>query len=271
MHLEQQEATEAQLLQRERSEKFGGQAAERIRAAENCLFSLLPHEELARLAGEWYQACSQAMLRGNYSQIDIWVRSQSQRAAEQGFAPQDLLKLIQICRQSAIELESWNEDIFSAVDEVMQEAFGAIRSKLAWKDQNGIDRPASEPSKPEAAAPSAETVQEQQPEEWTSDRRKFARNRLRFPIRVISSGPKGFEEITQTHSISRSGLYFVTPEEYKKDQVLKINFPYWSEHGGINTEYSAKVVRLDRRPDQTWGVGVDFLESLGRKPQHSPR
>jgi hypothetical protein len=44
MPFEEEEATGAQLLQRERGGKFAPQAADRIRAAEKCLFSLLPHE-----------------------------------------------------------------------------------------------------------------------------------------------------------------------------------------------------------------------------------
>jgi hypothetical protein len=103
-------------------------------------------------------------------------------------------------------------------------------------------------------------------EEWTSERRRFTRNRLRFPIRVRAFGSQGqVEEITRTQSIARGGLYFVTCEDYQKEQVLKITFPYWNEPGGINREYAAKVVRLDHLPNKACGVGVDFLESLGRK------
>ena len=73
------------------------------------------------------------------------------------------------------------------------------------------------------------------------------------------------EEIASTQSVSRGGLYFLGNAQYKDGQSLKISFPYWSEHGGINREYAAKIVRLDRLPDGVSGVGVDFLESLGRK------
>jgi hypothetical protein len=264
MPFQEGEATGAQVLQRERCGKFAPKAAARIRAADNCLFSLLPHEELSRLAGEWYEACSQAMLRGNYGPIDKWVRSQSNLAATQGFAPEDLLQLLRICRRSAIEVEGWNEDIFSSVDEVIREVFGAIRSELPWNIPDDLDYHLDAPIGIEESVPSVEVEVDE--EKWTSERRRFTRNRLQFPIRVKGSGSKGhIEEITQTHSISRGGLYFVTWETYQKGQVLKINFPYWNEPGGINLEYAAKVVRLDRQPDATWGVGVNFLESLGRK------
>jgi hypothetical protein len=139
MLFEKEEATGAQQLQRERCERFATQAARRIGSAENCLFSLLPHEELSRLAGEWYEACAQAMLRGNYAPIDKWVRSQSNLAAAQGFAPEDLLQLLLICRRSAIEMEGWNEDIFSTVDEVIHEAFGAIHANMPWNIPDPLD------------------------------------------------------------------------------------------------------------------------------------
>jgi PilZ domain len=263
MPFEDEEATGAQLLQRERGDKFAPQAADRIRAAEKCLFSLLPHEELSRLAGEWYEACSQAMLRGNYAPIDIWVRTQSTLAASEGFAPEDLLQLLQICRQSAIEVEYWNEDIFSAVDEVIQDVFGSIRSKLPWNIPDDADYHLHAPVEIEKSAP---IVEEVKVETRTGNRRRFTRNRLQLPIRVIDSGGNGdAEEIARTRSISRGGLYFLSSKGYQKDHIMKINFPYWNSPGGINVPYAVKVVRLDSLPDETWGVGVDFLESLGRK------
>jgi PilZ domain len=260
MPFQEEEATGAQLLQRERCARFATEAAERIRSDEKCLFSLLPHQELARLAGDWYEACAQAMLRGNYSAIDKWVRSQSCLAIAQGFTSEDLLQLLRICRQSAIDTESWNEDIFSAVDEVIQEVFGSIHPNTRWNTSVALGNDNGAANEVDTSVPSAEV------QERTSERRRFGRNRLRFPIRVRGSvRQRQVEEFTETQSVSRGGLYFVAHEEYENQQVLKISFPYWNEPGGINLEYAANVVRLDRRPDSTWGVGVDFLESLGRK------
>src|SRR6202035_2937246 len=106
MPFHEEETTGAQVLQRKRCARFATEAAERIRSDEKCLFSLLPHQELSRLAGDWYDACAQAMLRGNYAPIDQWIRSQSRLATEQGFASEDILQLLFICRRSAIETES---------------------------------------------------------------------------------------------------------------------------------------------------------------------
>ena len=258
MPFQEQESTEAELLQRKRCERFAAQAADRIRATEPCVYSLLPHDELSRMAGAWYEGCAQAMLRGNYAPLDAWVRSQSRLAAAQGFAPGDLFQLMQICRQSAIETENWNEDIFSAVDEVIHEVLTATCAKISW---DVTDSKANAPAESEAPAPTAEPEIEEQ----NGERRRFARNRLCLPIRVLSSRNGGAEDVTRTQSISRGGLYFLTSKEYKYDQALRINFPFWNEPGGINREYAAKVVRVDPLPDNTWGVGIDFTESLGRK------
>jgi PilZ domain-containing protein len=260
MPFEEFEVTEAQLLQRQRSESFGARTAKRIRAAENCLFSLLPYEELSRRAAGWYEACAQGMLRGNYAPIDAWIRSQSRIAMAEGFTPQDLLQLLLICRNSAIEVERWNEELLSTIEEVINEVLVATRTELAWNFPEKMAYPAHE--KREANANGLRKPVE----EKAGERRSFERNRLRLPIRVCGTGNHGqMEEITHTQSISRGGLYFVTREDYREGQILKITYPYWTESGGINSEYRAKIVRLDRLSEGAWGIAVEFLQNLGRK------
>lgn len=255
-----EEVTDAQLLQKVRGKKFAHQAAERIRVTENCLFSLLPHAELSRLAEEWYEACAQAMLRGNYAPIDMWIRSQSRLAATQGFAPEDLLELLHACRRSAIEIESWSEDIISVVDEVMEEVLTPILGNISWKIAVDPETSIDATSEVDAGVPVPDA------EKWTSDRRRFTRNRLRFPIRVTRFGPTGqTEEFSFTESVSRGGLYFLAHRKYETGQPVKVTFPYWNVHDRIDSEYPAKVIRLDEQLDKTWGVGIDFVESLGRK------
>jgi hypothetical protein len=256
---QQEEATDAQLLQKERTKNFAIKAAERIQSAENCLFSLLPLEELARMANDWYEACAQATLRGNFAPIDIWIRSQSRLAATQGFSPEDLLQLLQLCRRSAIETECWNEDMFSSVDEVMEEVFGSIYQNIPGKI-------AGAPEPGTVGMSNADGMPGSDDENSNNDRRRFTRNRLRFPIRVRSSAPTGqLQEFTFTESVSRGGLYFLAYKRYELGQILKVAFPYWTEYDRVNSEYSAKVIRLEDLPDKLWGVGIDFVKSLGRK------
>jgi hypothetical protein len=260
MPLEGIEVTEAHALQRQRCESFGARTAERIRAADNCLFSLLPYEELSRQAACWYKACEQGMLRGNYAPITEWIRSQLHLSQAEGFAPQDLLQLLLICRLSAIEVEGWDEEVFSAIDEVINEVLEAARTEFAWNIPETITYLAYTPGQPKASGPGKLAAKQ------VGERRSFGRNRLRLPIRVCGTGDRGqMEEVTRTQSISRGGLYFVTREDYRAEQMLKITYPFWTESSGINKEYSAKIVRLDCLRDGTCGVAVKFLQSLGRE------
>jgi PilZ domain-containing protein len=251
------EVSGAQLLQQHRCQNFASVTADRIRAEKKCLFSLLPSDELARLAAGWYEACSQAMLRGNFAPIDKWIRSQAATAAAEGFAQTDVLELLRICRNSAFEIERWNQEVFSGVEEVINEA---VRATCGWPAPSEDDFVALAPDGSELNPLIAAT------DESEGERRTFERNRLQIPIRICSSGGQWkAEEITVTKSISRGGLYFVTQGNYLVDQIVKVSYPNWSNHGENNREYSAKVVRLDRVSDHTWGVAIHFLESLGRR------
>lgn len=257
MRFEESEVTGSKLLQDERCQNFAFLTAGKIQAVEGCLFSLLPCEELARLAAGWYEACSQAMLRGNFAAIEQWVRCQSMRAAAEGFASEDVVELLRICRSSAFESEQWNPDIFSQVEEVIEEALSATTD---WSGPAEDNRMAQKPDDSEASVLRLEAVGA------SGERRNVGRNRLQFPIRVRSTiGQWRAEEITVTNNISREGLYFVTEGCYQAEQDLKVSYPYWTDPGAINPEYSAKVVRIDRLSDKTCGVAVHFWESHGRR------
>jgi hypothetical protein len=87
---------------------------------------------------------------------------------------------------------------------------------------------------------------------------------LKLPIRVRAAGEKSIDEVTHSQNVSRSGLYFRTRNSsYKMHMPLKVTYPYWTQPGAINREYRAKIVRLDRRTDGSFGVAVEFTESLG--------
>lgn len=259
MRFEETEVTAAQLQQQQRCKSFAAVTADRIRAEEHCLFSLLPSDELARLAAGWYEACSQAMLRGNYAQIDKWIRSQSATAAAEGFSQDDVLHLLRICRNSAFEIERWNKDVFSEVEDVIKEA---VWDTSGWHAPSELDAEIEiqVPELPESAFATSE------PDEAASERRIFGRNRLRLPIRVRSVGGQWqAEEINVTRSISRGGLAFASQGSYFANQILKVCYPYWTDPGAINRDYSAKVVRLTRLSDRNWAVAIHFIESLGQR------
>ncbi|MFQ5777398.1 MAG: PilZ domain-containing protein [Terriglobia bacterium] len=248
--------------QDERQDRYAAAAAERLRAASDCQFSLLPHQELARTAAGWYEACAQGMLRSNFAPIDDWVGEHARLAADQGFELTDLLALLRLCRQTAIEKEGWNEDVFADVDAVIDEALARLRGQVSWAIPEGLNyltgksHADREKEKEEAAVPA----------ETGGERRTHRRNKLRLPIRLrglLSTGP--LEETTRTENVAKGGLYFTSRNPYFLGQRLQVIYPYWDNPGAINDEYPAEVVRVAELSEKRKGVALKFLASLGRK------
>ncbi len=267
MLLQKTEVTKSQARQqRQRCERFAAGTADAIGAAGQCLFSLLPYQERVRQAASWYDACAQAMLRCNFAPLDEWIRQQACLAADEHFGLEDLLQLLRICRRSALEIDGWDEDVFSAVDEVINEGLLAIRANVSWNipDRlNYLKEAESEPVlQPESSASDPVACAEVR----EGERRGSGRNRLALPIRVrCTSKQSQIDEITLTLNVSLRGLYFRTQENYQIGSPLQVTYPYWTGPGSINREYSARVARLDRLPDRAWGVAVEFLQNLRDK------
>jgi len=264
--LPEAETTKAQARQDERRQRYAAVAGEQLRAAADCQFSLLPYEELVRVASTWYAASAEAMLRGNFASIDDLIRAQARVAAEQGFELEDLLELLRVCRRVAIEKEGWNEDQFSELDAVIDDALAALRSQVAWDIPAGLNYVTGETAadreraheEQQAAAAAAKAA------EPRGERRIHSRNKLKMPIRVrggLSSGP--VDEVTRTENVAKGGVYFLSEHAYFKGVRLQVMYPYWSTPGAINHEYPAEVVRVDERSGKTKGVAVKFLVSLG--------
>lgn len=272
MLLQKTEVTKQQARQqRQRCARFAAGTANAIGAADECLFSLLPYAERVRQAASWYEACTQAMLRCNFAPLDEWIRRQACLAAEEHFELEDLLQLLRICRSSAIEIDGWDEDVFSAVDEVINEGLRAIREKVSWNipDQLNYVKEAQRdlgmrPELIEFDPVASELIRNR--ERRNGERRETGRNRLALPIRVrCTSQKKQSDEITLTQNVSLSGFYFRTEKNYTLGSHLKVIYPYWTGPGSINREYPARVARLDPLPDRSWGVAVEFLQNLRDK------
>ncbi len=267
MRVQKIETTKAKdSRQRQRCERFAAGAADSIGTSANCLFSLLPYQERVHQAAKWYDACAEAMLRGNYGPLDEWIRRQACLAETQHFELEDLLQLLRICRRSAIEIDGWDEDVFSAIDDVINEGLLAIRGKVSWTISDNLNYSKLAESNsalpPEVSAPEPTALAETR----EGERREFGRNRLALPIRVRCTTEKSAgEETTRTQNVSMTGIYFRTQATYQIGTPLKITYPYWTDPGSINKEYSARVTRLDRLPDQFWGVAVEFRQNLRKK------
>jgi hypothetical protein len=267
MLLQKIQVTKVQVRQqRERCERFAARTADAIGAARRCLFSLLPYEERVRQAASWYEACAEAMLRGNFAPLDEWIRQQACLAAEQHFALEDLLQLLRVCRKSAMKIDGWNEDVFSAVDDVINEGLVSIRAKVSWNIPDRLNYLKEAQSEPVSKRTSNASHSVARAEVGAGERRVSSRNQLALPIRVrCTAGKSQSDEVTLTQNVSRTGLYFTTRQNYQIGSALQVTYPYWRDPGSINKEYSARVTRLDRLPDRSWGVAVEFVQSLRDK------
>jgi hypothetical protein len=176
------------------------------------------------------------------------------------------MQLLRICRNSAIEIDGWDEDVFSAVDDVINEGLRAIREKVSWDIPDHLNylkeaqsEAASQPELIESDPIARALIRK-------GERRETGRNRLALPIRVrCTLQKKQSDEITLTQNVSLSGFYFRTQKDYSLGSHLNVIYPYWTGPGSINREYPARVARLDPLPDRSWGVAVEFLQNLRDK------
>jgi hypothetical protein len=253
------EVTEAQQRQKQRSVAFATQAAARIRAAEGCQFALLPENEITKLIAAWYESCAQAMLTGNYASLGEWIREQAGLAAENNFALSDLVELLRQCRSAAIEIERWDEEIFSQVEEVIHEELQIIRGHHAWTNSLGLVDSAKG-SKGFAAGAPGPDLEEARPE---SERRLASRARLQLPVRArdMTTGCQ-LDILTLTQSVSHAGLYFLARGNFLAGRTLRVTYPHWEGPGAINKEYAAQIVRVDQLPGGAQGIAIKFLENL---------
>jgi len=242
----------------DRRERYVTRAAERFCLANGSRYSLLPYQELARLAGLWYDACAEATLRGNYAPLADWVRNQAQAAADQGFELADLLQFLRVCRQVAIEKEGWNEDLFAELDAIIDEAFANLRHLLPWNIPEGLNYLTGKGRVDHAWEEYAASIIKPR-----RDRRAYCRNKLRFPIRVRGRLRTGsVDEFVYTENVARGGLYFLSNRPYFKGAKVGVIYPYWDTYGAINREYPAEVVRIDDHSTAK-GVAIKFLVNLG--------
>lgn len=104
----------------------------------------------------------------------------------------------------------------------------------------------------------------------TSERRASRRCKFTQLMRIRPSDPERthFDDMRNTISVSRTGVYFHTTETgYEIGMRLFLVMPYTNEPGSGNREYLAEVVRKDSLPNGTTGIGVKLLLEVG--PQHT--
>ncbi len=251
-------------------DRYAAVAGEKLREATDCRFSFLPYAALVQTSASWYAAAAVAMLRGNYGPVEDWVRDQARIAADQGYELNDLLQLMRLCRQIAIEKEGWVEDQMEAVDEVIDEALAAMSGEVIWIIPEGLqyvtgmgtaDREAAKVAAAPAGRPVGSIAANKA--EPDAERRIHKRAYLKLPIRVRGWAGEQVTEVIQTVNVARGGLYFITKTIFAEDLKLNIVYPYWKDSGEVPKEFPAEIVRTDPREDGI-GYAIKFLVSLSK-------
>lgn len=96
--------------------------------------------------------------------------------------------------------------------------------------------------------------------EW-GDRRRTRRVGLSLPTRIRPLDPRCAhqEEVRSTLDFSRTGLYFITRRNhYAVGMRVLLTFPY-SKKAPIQREFLGEVVRIEKFPDGSGGIAVQFL------------
>lgn len=245
----------------ERRSLYGAAAAERLQLNTDTQYSLLPFQELERTSTVWFDAAFEALMRANYGPLDALIREQVEVGARQGFELEDLLVLLRVLRQTAIEEEGWNPDMLAEMDDVVNEAIGTLRGKVGWNIPKGLKYLTGE-----TAADRELRFQAEEAERSKREKRAHSRNKLHMPIRVRGFLPKGaVDETTRTENVARGGVYFLSEHAYYPSVRLHVSYPYWDTPGALNPVYEAEVVRVDDVGSEDYkGIAVRFLDTLGR-------
>jgi hypothetical protein len=255
-------SSKAQIGSKVRQAQYALEAAARVRLMHNCLFSLVPEDDLVRQAANWYSAYTEGALRFNTVLIKQWVRVEAAKAMDGGFALEDFLELLRCFRQSAIDVERWNENGSSLVDRIINETLVSLRGSSAWPIADGLNYLTSD----DDLAPFATDTQILDKPLVSIDKRNAGRCQLNLPIRIrTKDAPDLGEEITKTANVSRTGLSFVTTKDYLLGAELLVVYPYWAAEDSFNEEYLARVVRKSSLREGVVRVAIQFLVSLGRK------
>ncbi len=91
------------------------------------------------------------------------------------------------------------------------------------------------------------------------DQRTRSRIRLTLPVRIRQVGPpRDLVEVNSTLDVSRNGILFRTRQPYDVNSTIWITMPYHAQAAGSEPEFPASVVRIDRAPDGSAEIAVQF-------------
>ncbi len=101
-------------------------------------------------------------------------------------------------------------------------------------------------------------------EERSPERRRSRRAKVARPVRVRPSEPQDahFEDFPTSVNASSEGVYFLTRnEKYYTGMQVVVTFPYIGPRNPMNSDYVAKVVRVENLGAGKFGVAVELLSA----------
>lgn len=105
-----------------------------------------------------------------------------------------------------------------------------------------------------------------------NERRGSRRCKITQLMRLRPSDPERehFEDLRDTVSVSRGGVYFHTTEpSYEIGMRLFVTMPYKQHLSTMSREYLAEVVRRDELPTGMYGIGFKILMEMGMQHTYS--
>jgi hypothetical protein len=106
----------------------------------------------------------------------------------------------------------------------------------------------------------AEIPEPQYPEKRRSRRAKIAK-----ALRVRPSEPRDehFEDLPVSVNASKDGIYFHSRRSnYYKGMRVFVTFPFTSAHDPMNCEYVAEVVRVEKLPNDRFGIALHLMMTV---------
>lgn len=112
-----------------------------------------------------------------------------------------------------------------------------------------------------------------QSESQYAEKRRSRRAKIAKPLRVRPSEPRDdhFEDLPVSVNASKEGIYFQSRREnYYKGMRVFVTFPFVSAHDPMNCEYVAEVVRVEKLPNNKYGVALHLLMTVNYSSNASP-
>jgi hypothetical protein len=105
----------------------------------------------------------------------------------------------------------------------------------------------------------------EEPKKEYSEQRRSRRAKIARTLRVRPSEPRDehFEDMPVSVNVSKEGIFFTTRQAtYYPGMRVFVTFPFSSPHDPMNCEYVAQVVRVEKLPNNKFGVAVHLLMTM---------